>query len=188
MVRILIVDDHPVVREGLARLLAERGAAVVGLAGSGEEGFRLAQETGPDLVVWDLAMPGGGTAGLRRLRAALPAAKILVLTALDDPALGQEVRAAGADGLLFKASSAEEVWRGICACLRGEGPFPALTPLSPREEEVLRLLGEGRSNRELAQELGISVKTVESHLEALKAKLGCRNAAELRALALRRAR
>ncbi|MCX7750772.1 MAG: response regulator transcription factor [Candidatus Bipolaricaulota bacterium] len=188
MVRILIVDDHPVVREGLARLLAERGAAVVGLAATGEEGIRLAQETGPDLIVWDLAMPGGGVEGLRRLREAVPGARILVLTALEGPGLGQEVRAAGADGLLFKASSAEEVWRGICACLRGEGPFPPVPSLSPREEEVLRLLGAGRSNRELAQELGISVKTVESHVESLKAKLGCRSAAELRALALRRAR
>lgn len=188
MVRILIVDDHPLVREGLARLLAERGAAVVGLAGSGDEGVRLAQETGPDLVVWDLAMPGGGTEGLRRLRAALPGGKVLVLTALDDPALAREVRAAGADGLLFKVSSAEEVWRGICASLRGEGPFPPVPSLSPREEEVLGLLGGGRSNREVAQELGISVKTVESYVESLKVKLGCRSAAELRALALRRAR
>lgn len=185
MVRVLVVDDHPLVREGLARLLAERGAAVVGRAGDGDEGIRLAQETGPDLVVWDLAMPGGGVEGLQRLRRAVPRARILVLTALEDPWLGREVQAAGADGLAFKVSSAEEVWGAICACLRGEGVFPPAPVLSPREEEVFHLLGEGRSNREVAGELRISVKTVESHVEALKAKLGCATTAELRARAVR---
>lgn len=186
MIRVLIVDDHSLVREGLARVLAAQGMVVVGLAADGEEGVRLAQRESPDLVLWDLAMPGGGLGGLVRLKEAAPGVRILALTVLDDPWLGAEAARAGADGFLSKSASPEELRAAIEGCLRGRGPFPSAPPLSPREEEVFRLLGKGLSNREVAQELGISVKTVESYLEGLKLKLGCRTTAELRARALRR--
>lgn len=185
MIRALIVDDHPLVREGLARLLAGQGISVVGLAADGEEGIRLARNERPDLVLWDLAMPGGGLAGLARLKEAAPDSRVLAVTALDDPWLGREAAKAGADGFLSKTASPEELRRAIEDCLRGRGPFPKAADLSPREEEVFRLLGTGLPNREVARELGISVKTVESHLEGLKAKLGCRTTAELRARALK---
>ncbi|QAA77174.1 MAG: hypothetical protein BIP78_1408 [Candidatus Bipolaricaulis sibiricus] len=186
MIRILVVDDHPLVREGLARLLVGHGFAVVGLAADGEEGIRLAVREGADVILWDLAMPGGGLDGIARLKAAAPGSRLLAVTALDDPWLGAEAIRAGADGFLPKSSSPEELRRAILDSLAGRGPCPAPPPLSPREEEVFRLLGAGLGNQEIAQALGISVKTVETHLEALKGKLGCRTTAELRARALQR--
>ena len=131
MIRTLIVDDHPLVREGLARLLAGQGISVVGLAADGEEGIRLARTENPDLVLWDLAMPGGGLAGLARLKEAVPAVRVLAVTALDDPWLGAEAARAGADGFLSKASSPDELRVAIEDCLRGRGPFPP-PRVSPR--------------------------------------------------------
>ncbi|MBC7169872.1 response regulator transcription factor [Candidatus Bipolaricaulota bacterium] len=185
MIRVLIVDDHPLVRDGLARLLAGHGIAVVGLAAEGGEGIRLARRERPDVVLWDLAMPGGGLGGLTRLREAVPDSRILAVTALDDPWLGAEAARAGADGFLSKSSSPEELRTAILDCLQGRGPLPSPPALSPREEEVFRLLATGAPNPEIARSLGISIKTVESHLEGLKGKLGCRTTAELRARALR---
>ncbi len=186
VIRALIVDDHPLVREGLARLLVGQGISVVGLAADGEQGILLAQDEKPDLVLWDLAMPGGGLDGLARVKEAVPSARVLAVTAFDDPWLGAEAARAGADGFLSKASSPDELRVAIEDCLRGRGPFPPPVRLSPREEEVFRLLATGIPNRSIACELGISVKTVESHLEGLKAKLGCQTTAELRARALQR--
>lgn len=186
MIRVLIVDDHPVVREGLARLLAEAGIEVVGAVGDGEEGVRLAAERGPDLVLWDLAMPNGGVAGLARLRTAVPGCRVLVITALDDPWLAAEVARAGADGFLAKCSSPDDLIETIRDCVHGRCRLPPPPALTPREEEVFALLSQGFPNREMARHLGISVKTVESHLERLKEKLGCGSTSELRALGLRR--
>jgi len=186
MIRVLIVDDHPLVREGLARLLVEAGIEVVAAAQDGEEGARLARQHEPDLVLWDLAMPGGGVAGLARLRQAVPECRVLVITALDDPWLTAEVACAGADGFLAKGSSPPELVAAVRDCVRGRTWLPSSPDLSPREEEVFALLAEGFPNREVARRLGISVKTVESHLERLKQKLGCGSTAELRARALRR--
>lgn len=186
MIRVLIVDDHPVVRKGLARLLSRADIEVVGQAASGEEGVRLARDLSPDVVLWDLAMPGGGLTGIGRLRRGSPGVRVLVLTALDDPLLAREVARAGADGFLAKTCPPEELVAAVRACGQGRGYFPQLPCLSPREEEVLSLLSKGLSNREIAERLAISVKTVESHLEKLKAKLGCGSTAELRARALRR--
>lgn len=186
MTRALIVDDHPLVREGLARLLAGQGISVVGLAADGEEGIRLARQERPDLVLWDLAMPGGGLNGLTQVKEAVPGVRVLAVTALDDPWLGAEAARAGADGFLSKTASPDELRAAIEDCLRGRGPFPSPARLSPRENEMFRLLGAGLPNREIARDLGISVKTVESYLESLKAKMGCRTTAELRARALQR--
>ncbi len=157
----------------------------MGTVGDGEGGVRLTAEQAPDLVLWDLAMPNGGVAGLARLRGAVPGCRILVITALDDPWLAAEVARAGADGFLAKCSSPDELVAAVHDCVRGRTWRPP-PPLSPREEEVFALLCQGFPNREIARGLGISVKTVESHLERLKEKLGCGSTSELRALALRR--
>ncbi|HIP99465.1 TPA: response regulator transcription factor [Candidatus Bipolaricaulota bacterium] len=186
MIRVLIVDDHPLVRRGLARLLSRAGMEPVGEAANGEEGLRLARELEPDVVLWDLAMPGGGLGALEGLRGAAPGARVLVLTALDDPLLAREAARAGATGFLAKTCPPEELIAAVRACARGTHYFPRLPCLSPREEEVLAFLSQGLSNREIAARLGVSVKTVESHLEKLKGKLGCASTAELRARALRR--
>ncbi|MCR4392462.1 MAG: response regulator transcription factor [Candidatus Acetothermia bacterium] len=185
MIRVLIVDDHPIVREGLSRLLARRGLDVVGQAADGEEGTRLAAGLAPDVVVWDLAMPAGGVTGLSHLKRTAPGCRVLVVTALDDPWLAAEAARAGADGFLAKTASPEEFIAAIRACAEGRPAFPSVPELSPREEEVFALLGQGLANRDIAARLGISPKTVESHLERLKEKLGCASATELRALALR---
>jgi len=181
---VLVADDHPLVREGLRRLLFRAGFEVVE-AENGEEAIRKAEELGPRLVLWDLLMPGGSLEGLRRLREKVPEAKILVLTALDTPGLGEEVLRAGAQGLVEKTADPEEILRAIHAVLRGETLAPLEENLTAREEEILRLLAQGLRLAEIAEKLGISPKTVESHLEHLKEKLRCKSVPELRALALR---
>lgn len=186
MIRVLVVDDHPVVRQGLSHLLSQAGMEVVGEAESGKQGLRLSTELQPDVVLWDLAMPGGGLSAIGELKTAVPGVKVLVLTALDDPLLSREVAQAGADGFLGKTCTPEELIQAVRACAQGTPFFPCLPELSPREEKVLDLLAEGLSNRLIAERLGISVKTVESYLENLKRKLGCASTAELRARALRR--
>lgn len=181
-----MVDDHPVVRAGLARVLERAGMTVVGQASGGEEGMRLAAQRSPDVILWDLAMPGGGVAAVGELRRVAPAARVLVITALDDPLLAREAARAGATGFLAKTAPADDLLAAVWACARGEPAFPDLPRLSPREEEVLALVGAGLSNQGIAGRLGISVKTVESHLERLKEKLDCATVAELRARAVRR--
>jgi len=187
MIRVLVVDDHPVVRQGLSHLLSQAGMEVVGEAASGEEGMALTRELAPDVVLWDLAMPGGGLSAIGKLKTAVPGVRVLVLTALDDPLLSREVARAGADGFLGKTCTPEELAQAVRVCAQGIPFFPRLPELSPREEKVLDLLAQGLSNRLIADKLGISVKTVESYLENLKRKLGCASTAELRARALRRA-
>jgi two-component system invasion response regulator UvrY len=182
---VLLADDHALVREGLKRLLARAGFSAVAEAKDGGEALQKAEELHPDLVLWDLLMPGGGLEGLRRLREKVPEAKILVLTALDTPGLGEEVLRAGAQGLVEKTADPEEILRAIHAVLRGEILVPSEENLTAREEEILRLLAQGLRLAEIAEKLGISPKTVESHLEHLKEKLCCKSVPELRALALR---
>ena len=186
MIRVLIVDDHPVVRQGLVRLLSRAGFEVVGEAAAGREGISLAKELSPDLVLWDLAMEGGGLGAVEKLKRAAPGARVLVLTALADPLLSREAVRAGADGFLAKTCPPDELVEAVRACARGEAVFPFGAELTPREEELLALLSAGLPNRRIAEELGISPKTVEAHLESLKRKLGCPSTAELKALAVRR--
>lgn len=187
MIRVLIVDDHPVVRAGLSRLLAREGIAVVGEAQTGEEGIALALELQPDVILWDLAMPGGGISGIPKLKAVAPEVRVMILTALDDPLLSREVMKAGADSFLAKTCHPDRLLAAVRACAQGKPHFPTFSPLSPREEELLALLSQGLTNREIAERLAVSVKTVENHIENLKAKLGLATTSELRALALRRA-
>ncbi|MFN3347133.1 MAG: response regulator, partial [Candidatus Bipolaricaulaceae bacterium] len=162
-----------------------RAGFCVAEAQTGEEAKGKASEMHPDLVIWDLVMPGGGLQGLRELRQRCPGMKILALTALDAPNLAQEAVRAGAQGFVAKTASPEEILAAVQAVLRGELFLPKEAELTAREQEIFALLGQGLSLAELAAHLGISVKTVESHLENLKGKLGCRSVTELRALALR---
>ena len=155
---VLVADDHPLVREGLRRLLFRAGFEVVE-AENGEEAIRKAEELGPSLVLWDLLMPGGGLEGLRRLREKVPEAKILVLTALDTPGLGEEVLRAGAQGLVEKTADPEEILRAIHAILRGETLVPLEENLTAREREVVRLLDQGKKTPEIAELLSRSVTT-----------------------------
>ena len=187
-VRVLVVDDHPVVRAGLAGLLAiESDLVVVGEAADGVEALRLVHETGPDVVLMDLRMPGlDGVAATERLRREHPEVRVLVLTTYESD--GDILRAveAGATGYLLKDTPRDQLVAGVRAAARGEtvlapsvarrlvsqvrgGPAERLTP---RELEVLAGVARGLSNAGIGRGLFIGEATVKTHLLRVFAKLG----------------
>ena len=207
-VRVLVADDHPVVRAGLRALLsAEPGLAVVAEAGSGEETVVAARQQRPDVVLMDLRMPGaGGLAAIRQLSADLPAIRVLVLTTYDSDADILPAVEAGAAGYLLKDTPRDTLVGAIFAAARGEtvlapsvagrlvhrlrsvpGDAPAAREtLSARETEVLALAGRGLTNAQIGRELFVSEATVKTHLLRAYAKLGVsgRTAAVTRAMEL----
>jgi NarL family two-component system response regulator LiaR len=192
-IRVLVVDDHAVVREGLRTFLElQDGVEVVGEAGDGEAGVREARRLRPDVILMDLTMPGrDGVWAMRRLRDVLPQARVVVLTSFaDDSRLLAAIRA-GAAGYLLKNVQPQELARAVRAAHAGEAlldpavaarlveaiakpppPPGAADQLTPREREVLELIGEGRSNKAIALALGVSEKTVKTHVGHVLAKLG----------------
>ena len=187
-VTVLLCDDHAVLRSGLRLLLdREPGLACVGEAGTAEEALRAVERLHPDLVVIDLQMPGiGGVAGVARLRERHPRLPVLVLSMHDQADDVRRAFEAGAAGYLVKTAADEELVRAVRAVAGGEryvhpslGAVLAQPPrsrgpvddLSPREQEVLRLLALGYTNHEIADRLYVSVRTVESHRAHLMAKL-----------------
>jgi DNA-binding NarL/FixJ family response regulator len=189
LIRVLVVDDHGVVRAGLAELLGARdGIDVVGTAANGEEAIELAAAETPDVVLMDLSMPGmGGVEATRRIVGDNPRVHVVVLTSLSARERILDALDAGAIGYLLKDAGPDELLRGVEAAARGESPLspkaarevlgarsaqkPALD-LSPRELEVLELVGEGLSNKLIARRLEISEKTVKAHLTRVFAQLG----------------
>ena len=191
-IRVLVVDDHPVVRQGLRSFLASReGIEVVGEAADGEAAVAEADRLRPDVVLLDLSMPGGGGLdAIGRIRVGGTGPAVLVLTSFsgDDQVL-PAVRA-GASGYLLKDVPVAELEAAIRALhaggswldpsvagtVMGEVARPqapsGLDLLTPREREVLGLLGEGLSNRQLAERLYVAEKTVKTHVSAVLAKLG----------------
>jgi DNA-binding NarL/FixJ family response regulator len=184
-VRVLIVDDFPVVQEGIAGVLREAEAIeIVGIASDGAEALTMAPEARPDVVLLDLNMPGeAGLTVLARMREAVPDARILVMTASEKPEDLSAALAAGAAGYLTKRAVRTElsdaimivhgggtvVPAGLAAeALRG-GPSAGLTD---REREVLRLIAQGLTDKEIAAQLFISVRTVQNHLTAIREKTG----------------
>lgn len=203
-IRILVADDHTVVREGLRRMLdLEDDMEVVGEARNGRQAVAMAIELEPDVVLMDIAMPGlNGLEATRQLHKALPAARVLVLTAHHDDAYVECAVAAGATGFLLKQTSAQNVCRAIHevhggkmylgkpvarrlarlqqqAVERGGSVTQGRSRLTTRESEVLQLIAEGRANKETAAELGISIKTVEKHRGSLMTKLDIHDTASL---------
>jgi DNA-binding NarL/FixJ family response regulator len=195
-IRVVVSDDHPVVRQGLRSFLEAQGFAVVGEAADGDEAVRLVTETRPDVLLTDLVMPGtDGIEAIRRLRAAGPPVGILVLTSYSGAEQVIPAIQAGADGYLLKDAGPAVLTDAIRAVQRGEpmlspeatalvmarvaGDAAAATPvdhpdldrLTAREREVLAGLGRGLSNRRLAEELFVSEKTVKTHVSSLLAKL-----------------
>jgi len=181
VIRVLIADDHGVIRDGLSRLLdAADGIEVAGLASDGEQVVALASELTPDVVLMDLDMPGtDGIEATQRIVAGGGAAAVLVLTSFSDQPRILGAIQAGAVGYLLKDASSEDVVEGIRAAARGESPLDPraartvlnaraapdpLAPFSPREREVLELLVAGLPNKLIARRLEISEKTVKSHL------------------------
>lgn len=195
-IRVLVADDHAVVREGIRRILdGEPDFVVVGEAATGAEAVALAAAHQPDVVVLDLTMPGGsGLDAAAAIASAAPDAAVLVLSMHDNPEYVRESERAGAQGYLLKDSAATELRHAVRAVHRGERYFAArpeapardgaLAALTPRERDVLRGIARGRTNKEIAAELGIGARTVETHRESLMRKLGIRTVAGLTRLAL----
>jgi NarL family two-component system response regulator LiaR len=191
-IRVLIVDDHEVVREGLRNFLElQEGMEIAGEARDGDEGVALATELRPDVVLMDLVMPKvDGVEAMRALRERVPGTRVIVLTSfLDDEHLLPAMRA-GAAGYLLKNVQPQELARAIRAADAGEALIdPAVAArlvealaereqddgyerLTPREREVLALIGRGFSNKRIALELGVAEKTAKAHVSNLLGKLG----------------
>lgn len=188
--RVLVVDDHALVRSGLrAVLAATEDCEVVGEAGTGEEAVALAPGLRPDVVVMDLSMPGaGGVAATAALRSAMPEVRVLVLTTFADDGRVRAALAAGATGYLLKDAAPDEVVRAVRAAARDETPIdprvarallpggttdaPAGVQLPPRERDVLVRIARGLSNRQIATELGIAERTVKVHAGSLFRRIG----------------
>ena len=204
-ISILLVDDHSIVRHGLASLLAtDPDFVVVGEAGDGDEGVRLAQELKPDVIVMDIGMPNvGGVEATRLILERNPDALILALSAYGDRQHVVTVLRAGARGYVIKDSGIEELTRAIHAVDAGERYVSAALShtliqeslsghggaskdgLTAREREVLQLLAGGKAMKQAAIELQISTKTVETHRRAIMEKLQLFSVAELTKHAIR---
>jgi DNA-binding NarL/FixJ family response regulator len=201
MIRILVVDDHPVVREGLVSGLGDApDFEIVGAVGSAEEAVALAGTLRPEVVLLDLELPGtSGVDAIPRLLQAHPSVKVLVLTAYDTEERVMGSIRAGARGYVLKGASLEEIGRAIRAIasggsyleprvasrvISGMGRRSAL--LSPRERQVLRLVAEGLSTKQIARKLAITERTVKFHVASILNKLGADNRAQAVAVATQR--
>jgi NarL family two-component system response regulator LiaR len=179
---VLLVDDHEMVRIGLAAVLGtEEGIEVVGEAGNGQDGLRLAREYKPDVVLMDLVMEGmDGIETTRRIMEEMPDCRVIVLTSFLDDEKMYPVIEAGAFSYLLKTSRASEIADAIRAASKMMNRFrrPAQNASLPhqeltvREMEVLQLIAQGKSNQEVADDLFIGIKTVKYHLTNLFGKLG----------------
>jgi DNA-binding NarL/FixJ family response regulator len=190
VIGVLVVDDHPLFREGLRGLLTTvEDVEVLGAVGDGETAVARSRELAPDVVLMDLNMPGlPGLEAIRRIVGLSPAPAVLVLTMVDDDDTVTAALQVGARGYLLKGAGQEEVLsaiRGVAAGGAVFGPGAAdrvlagrrrYTPdLTEREAEVLALIAAGRSNNEIATELGLSVKTVQNHVSKVLAKMQVRD-------------
>lgn len=206
--RILIADDHAIVRDGVKALLSlADDLEVVGEAGGGQEAIDLAVELEPDLILMDIAMPDlGGLEATLEVRKRVPRARIIVLSQYGEPEYVRRFLKAGVSGYILKKAAGAELISAIRAVLRGGlvldpgvarealsesgAPDSADAPdeyetLTDREKQVLKLVAEGRSNKEVAALLNISVKTAMSHREHIMVKLHLHNRTELIRFALR---
>ena len=211
-IRVLIVDDHAIVRAGLRLLISgQEDMIVIGEAGSTQDGIDAAERLSPDVALIDLSLPGeGGIEAIRQLRKTRPRVRTVALTMHDDPLFLRSVLSAGGSGYVVKRAADSELLAAIRAVREGRSFISpmlaeaeaqevaatvpqanglvdageALARLSARERQVLVLLAHGHTHSEMAEQLGISVKTVETHRARLSEKLGLKSRADLVRLAL----
>jgi len=202
--RVLLADDHALFREGLISLLRTRDIEVVGQASDGSEAVALARELTPDVILMDLTMPGmGGLEATRLIKAELPEIRVVILTVSEaDEDLFEAIRS-GAHGYLVKSTSSAEFFDLFAALERGEAPLSRglagkivrylaagggtgqAAGLTHREDEVLRLVAEGKTNQDIADDLTISEATVKFHMSNILGKLHLENRAQVVAFAHR---
>jgi DNA-binding NarL/FixJ family response regulator len=209
MVRILLADDHAVIRHGLRHLLEQRsGWTVCGEATSGREAVEMVGHLQPDVAVVDVAMPDlNGLEATRQIRRASPGTEVLIFTMHESERLVREVLAAGAKGYMLKSDAARSITAavealsehrtffnqkitativdGFLRSAASETPAAMGEPLTPREREIVQLLAEGLSNKEVARRLDIGVKTVETHRATVMRKIEARSVADIVRYAMR---
>ena len=192
--RIVIVDDHAVVRRGVRALLEDQpGWEVVGEASAGLAALEMVSGLQPDVVVLDLSIPElHGLEVARRIRATSPQIEVLVLTMHESAELANQVRATGAKGFVLKSDADQDLVAAVEAVRRGEmffsataGGDAAAAHVTPREREILQHVANGRTTKEIAAELGISVKTVEAHRTNIMRKLSMRSMSDMVRYAVR---
>ncbi len=198
--KVLLVDDHTMLREGLRRTLGAQGFDIVGEASDGREAIEAVATLRPDVVLMDVTMPVlGGIDATKRIRGAHPDVQVVMLTMHADAQLAKDALAAGAVGYLVKDCATNDIVEAIGRAMRGETTFPSEASvavetkaaegpriITAREAEVLQLIAEGKSTTEAARQLYVSVKTVKNHLASAYAKLDAhdRTQAVLRAARL----
>ncbi len=189
LIRVMIVDDHPLVRQGLGQLLSgEQGFEVVAAFESGREAVDAVAALAPDVVLMDVSMPGmDGVAATRELLRRRPQTRVVMLTSYAEDETVIAAIDAGASGYLLKDAEPEELMKGVQSAARGDVPLAPRAAravlgarhrpvnnehLTPREEEVLALVGRGLPNKQIAVQLGISEKTVKAHLTNVFQRIG----------------
>lgn len=198
-IRVILADDHPIFRDGLVRSLEESGGfEVLGVGADAAEAVALAEKHRPDLALLDISMPGGGVAAARRIREVSPETRVAMLTVSEADRDVTDALKAGAIGYVLKGISASQLAEILAGIARGEAHVspalaarvladfqkPATRPrrpiddLSKREEDILRRVARGLSNREVADDLGIQEKTVKHYMTSILEKLHARNRVE----------
>ena len=190
-IKILIADDHEVIRTGLASLLAGTDIEIIAEAANGKDAIKQAEKFHPDVVLLDIRMPDGdGLSTLEKLRAKVPESRVVMLSTYDNPTYVARAVALGASDYVLKGSSREDIVATITACAQGESPCRAgelrrvasamkirqvvdddEVPLTQRETQVLRHVALGLSNREIGRSLEISVETVKEHVQNILRKI-----------------
>jgi DNA-binding NarL/FixJ family response regulator len=201
MLRVLLADDHKIVRQGTRLYLETEGVDVVGEAVDGREAVEMARELQPDVVVMDIHMPElTGVEATRRIRHDCPEIRVLILTAYDDPPYVRALLDAGADGYILKVAAMKELLAAIQNVAVGKRAFdkdvlerasekntlpPQVEGLTDRELDVLRLAAQGLTNKQIGNVLFISSRTVQGHLQNIYQKLGVSSRAEAATQALK---
>jgi DNA-binding NarL/FixJ family response regulator len=200
MIKVLLVEDHKIVRQGTRLYLESMGVQVLGEATNGREGVEMASQLQPDVVIMDIHLPElTGIEATRRIRHDHPEIRVLVLTAYDEPAYVHGLLDAGADGFVLKTAELSELYQALIEVAGGRQSFNAdviakleqhiqqtgqIEPLTEREREVLTHVGGGKTNKEIGQLLYISDRTVQGHLKNIYEKLGVNTRTEAVTVAL----